>query len=154
MPLETGERRVVLTGVMAPVCSDLEPLFLKRRMEEVRAPVLRYLLADLQSRQLWAYSVCDSSASVWVSVRSPRIGMVSGGSFSGFVVRQINRPDEFMIARKPVPSLAMQDWIASHGITVTGQSTFQSDVFWDRELSNRRIPRGPDGELILDLGLR
>jgi hypothetical protein len=152
--LEQDERHLVLTGVMAPVCSDLENLFLKREMEELRSPLLRFLLANVNHRKLWAYSIREPDSAVWVSVKSPRVGVVACGAFSGLVVRQINSPDEFMIARRPINSQEMKDWLLTFVASTAVWNTIQSDDFWDEELKNRKKTRNSDGKLILDLGSR
>lgn len=145
--------KLVVTGVVTPVCSEFEGRFLASNREDVPVVRLRYLIADLVKRQLSVLEVKTNGLMANVTVGRPRTGILLGGIYEGFVVRQISKDGGFFIARSPQLD-QLSSWYAERGIALADVPTYTSDDFWDQEFALRKTPRTSGPTLLLDLGER
>jgi hypothetical protein len=129
--IHTSEK-IVVTGLVTPVCAAFEGRFLAAGAEVLEEGVLRCLVADF-SKKTTRVIECPLSGDLRVHVVrcAPRTGVIQGSFFSGFVAKQTSRDGNFVLARKPQQEAGFLAWMSQNGISYPVQEAYKNDEMWD-----------------------
>ena len=124
--------KIVVTGLVTPVCAAFEGRFLATGAEVLEEGILLCLVADFSKRTTRVIE-CPLSGDLRIHVVrcAPRTGVIQGGFFSGFVAKQSSSDGNFVLARKPQREASFLSWMSQNGISYPVQEAYKNDEMWD-----------------------